>query len=186
VPSSCTLCWIFRTTYTPSSISSRACFRMATVVDLLECRSRYGHDLRSDHPLLRTGISVQAWSARFPGVGDHGMYETMDVRQPGRPLCCFPCGEVVRTIDFLGFTHYCSRSRDGKRFRMKRKTARARLRAKLAAFKEWLKAYRARMTNRELWAIACKKLRGHYAYYGVSDNSEGIMRFAYEGTKAAV
>lgn len=31
-------------------------------------------------------------------------------------------GEKAATFDFLGFTHYCSRSRNGKRFRMKRKT----------------------------------------------------------------
>jgi RNA-directed DNA polymerase len=37
------------------------------------------------------------------------------------------------TFDFLGFTHYCSRTRDGKRFRMKRVTARKKFRAKVAA-----------------------------------------------------
>jgi Reverse transcriptase (RNA-dependent DNA polymerase) len=31
-------------------------------------------------------------------------------------------GEKSATFDFLGFTHYCSRSRNGKRFRMKRKS----------------------------------------------------------------
>ena len=34
------------------------------------------------------------------------------------------------TVDFLGFTHYCSRSRNGQRFRMKRKTISKRLNAK--------------------------------------------------------
>ena len=63
---------------------------------------------------------------------------------------------------------------------MKRKTACTRLRAKLRTFKEWLKVNRAGMTNRELWAMACMKLKGHYAYYGVSDNSSSIIRFAYE------
>ena len=27
---------------------------------------------------------------RFPGVGDHGMYDTWKVRQPGRPCFRFP------------------------------------------------------------------------------------------------
>ena len=31
-------------------------------------------------------------------------------------------GEKAESFDFLGFTHYCSRARDGSRFRMKRKT----------------------------------------------------------------
>ena len=86
------------------------------------------------------------------------------------------------TFDFLGFTHYCSRTRNGKRFRMKRVTARKKLRAKLAAFKQWLKDNRAKMTTRELWQKVCAKLRGHYGYYGVTDNSPGIGRF-YEEAK---
>ena len=35
------------------------------------------------------------------------------------------------------------------------------------------------MPTREVWQLACAKLRGHYAYYGVTDNSRGIARFAY-------
>jgi group II intron reverse transcriptase/maturase len=83
------------------------------------------------------------------------------------------------TFDFLGFTHYCSRSRNGRRFRMKRVTARKRFRAKLAALKEWLRSVRSRMKTRQLWEAFCVKLRGHYAYYGVTDNSPGLARFAY-------
>jgi group II intron reverse transcriptase/maturase len=87
------------------------------------------------------------------------------------------------TFDFLGFTHYCSRSCDGRRFRMKRVTSGKRFRAKLADFKHWLKENRAKMTTRELWESACVKLRGHYAYYGVTDNSSGIARFDHEAKK---
>ena len=87
------------------------------------------------------------------------------------------------TFDFLGFTHYCSRTRDGKRFRIKRVTARKKFRAKLAAFKQWLKENRAKMTTRELWQKVCAKLRGHYGYYGVTDNSSGIRRFYYEAKR---
>lgn len=89
----------------------------------------------------------------------------------------------AETFDFLGFTHYCSRTRDGKRFRMKRVTARKKLRAKLAAFKQWLKENRAKMTTRELWEKVCTKLRGHYGYYGVTDNSPGIGRFYDEAKR---
>jgi hypothetical protein len=87
------------------------------------------------------------------------------------------------TFYFLGFTHYCSRTRNGKRFRMKRVTARKRFRVKLAAFKEWLKENRAKMITRELWQKVCEKLRGHYGYYGVTDNSQGIGRFYNEVKK---
>ena len=87
------------------------------------------------------------------------------------------------TFDFLGFTHYCSRTWNGRRFRMKRVTSRKHFRAKHAAFTDWLKAARATLTNRELWQKACEKLRGHYAYYGVTDNSPGIHRFAFQARR---
>lgn len=85
-------------------------------------------------------------------------------------------GEKPETIDFLGFTHYCGRTRDGKRFRMKRVTARKKYRAKLAGMKEWIK--RKRNTPlRELLPEVGAKLTGHYQYYGVTDNSRGIRRY---------
>ena len=83
------------------------------------------------------------------------------------------------TFDFLGFTHYCSTKRAGTGFRVKRQTARKRFTAKVAAFKEWLKRSRT-LKTKDLWGTAKAKLRGHYAYYGVTDNSRGIARFAYE------
>ena len=88
---------------------------------------------------------------------------------------------TAETFDFLGFTHYCGRSRDGKSFRMKRVTARKKFTAKLHAFKEWLLESRTLKTA-ELWETAKAKLRGHFSYYGVTDNSSGINRFAYEVT----
>jgi group II intron reverse transcriptase/maturase len=88
-------------------------------------------------------------------------------------------GKKAETFDFLGFTHYCGRSRDGARFRMKRVTARKKFTAKLHSFKEWLKKSRT-MKPKELWDTVKAKLRGHFSYYGVTDNSSGIRRFAYE------
>lgn len=87
------------------------------------------------------------------------------------------------TFDFLGFTHYCSRSRDGYRFRMKRVTSRKRICAKLSSFKAWLKSNRSKMRTRELWLKAIEKIQGHINYYGVTDNSPGMSRFVYEAKK---
>jgi group II intron reverse transcriptase/maturase len=91
-------------------------------------------------------------------------------------------GERPDTFDFLGFTHYCGTRRDGTGFRMKRVTARKRFTVKLKAFKEWLKKARALKTA-ELWEVAKAKLKGHYAYYGVTDNLRGIKRFGAEVRK---
>jgi RNA-directed DNA polymerase len=91
-------------------------------------------------------------------------------------------GERPETFDFLGFTHYCGTRRDGKGFRMKRKTARKKFTTKVKAFKEWLKSART-MKTADLWETAKAKLRGHYAYYGVTDNLPGIKRYHEEARK---
>jgi group II intron reverse transcriptase/maturase len=88
-------------------------------------------------------------------------------------------GERPKTFDFLGLTHYCGTRRDGNGYRMKRVTARKKFTAKLKAFKEWLKKART-MKTKDLWETAKAKLRGHYNYYGVTDNLRGINRFAEE------
>ena len=60
-----------------------------------------------------------------------------------------------------------------------RSSASKRFTAEVAAFKEWLKKSRT-LKTKELWGTAKAKLRGHYAYNGVTDNMRGIARFAYE------
>ena len=88
-------------------------------------------------------------------------------------------GGKAATFDFLGFTHYCSRSRNGRYFRMKRITSCKKFAAKVRMFRDWLKANRT-LPTREIMEKVVSKLRGHFAYYGVTDNSKGIRRFAYE------
>jgi len=87
-------------------------------------------------------------------------------------------GERPATFDFLGFMQYNSRSRDGKRYRMKRKTVSKRLIAKVVAYKEWLKASRT-LPTAQIMKTTVAKLRGHFAYYGVTDNSKSLQSFAY-------
>lgn len=86
------------------------------------------------------------------------------------------------TFDFLGFTHYCGRSRTGK-FRVKRKTSQKKFRQKVKAFYTWMKASRHRKLKENLPTIHAK-LTGHYRYYGVTDNFEGIVAFQREVEKA--
>ena len=80
------------------------------------------------------------------------------------------------TFDFLGFTHYCDRSRKGN-FKVGRKTSRKKYTAKCKAMNRWLKAIRNQVKTKEWWKILIAKLRGHYQYYGVSENYDGITRF---------
>ena len=82
------------------------------------------------------------------------------------------------TFDFLGFTHYCSTSRDG-RFRVKRKTSRKKFKSKIKEFNIWLKENKE-LKPKELMPKINAKLRGHYQYFGITDNYTAINRFLYE------
>lgn len=120
--------------------------------------------------LSRFGLEVEPTKTR---VVEFGRYAARNAKERG---------ERPKTFDFLGFTHYCGTRRDGKGFRMKRATARKKFTAKVKAFKDWLIKART-MKTKELWETAKVKLRGHYSYYGVTDNLPGIKRFGTEVEK---
>lgn len=85
------------------------------------------------------------------------------------------------TFDFLGFTHYCGKSKRGE-FRVKRRTSRKKLRTSIARCKEWLKRNRNKPVK-ELMATMRRKMIGHYNYYGITDNTTGIRRFHRQARK---
>jgi len=85
------------------------------------------------------------------------------------------------TFDFLGFTHYCSNSRQGK-FRVKRKTSRKKFKAKVKAFKLWLRDARNLGTD-EIMKTVRRKLIGHYTYYGITDNSCMMDAYRFQVVK---
>jgi RNA-directed DNA polymerase len=88
-------------------------------------------------------------------------------------------GNKQGTFDFLGFTFYLSKSRQGVVI-PKVKTSRKRLRSKLKAITVWIKANRNKMRLMQIWKPVQAKLRGHIQYYGVSFNLAGISQFLYE------
>src|SRR5690606_18159852 len=85
------------------------------------------------------------------------------------------------TFDFLGFTHYCSKSQRGW-FRVKRKTSKKKFRTKVNNFKAWLIKART-LPLRVLMEKVNQKLLGHYRYYGITDNSKMIRKFFNEVEK---
>ncbi len=85
------------------------------------------------------------------------------------------------TFDFLGFTHYCSRSKQG-RFRVKRKTSRKKLSMKMANMRKWMWDNMHTPIG-TLTAKLNPKLRGHYQYYGITDNIRSINSFYHETRK---
>lgn len=81
------------------------------------------------------------------------------------------------TFDFLGFTHYCGYSRNGK-FRVKRRTSRKKFSGAIARLKEWLKLNRNQHV-RDIIAGMCIRINGHFRYYGITDNGPMLGRFLY-------
>ena len=93
-------------------------------------------------------------------------------------------GGRIGTFDFLGFTHYCGKSRKGA-FRLGRKTSSKKFRAKLKAMNLWLKTVRNMVPLEEWWPVLCAKLRGHYSYYGISGNIRALQAFYWMTQKWA-
>lgn len=85
-------------------------------------------------------------------------------------------GKKPDTLDFLGFTHFCDRSRKGN-FKVGRKTRQKKYNAKLKEMNEWLKAIRNMVEIKEWWEVLKAKLRGHYEYYGISGNYPSLMKY---------
>ncbi len=80
-----------------------------------------------------------------------------------------------RTFDFLGFTHHWGRSRGRNLWVVKRKTARKRLARTLKGIADWCRAHRHEPIP-EQHRTLCAKMRGHYAYYCITNNQSRLHR----------
>lgn len=80
------------------------------------------------------------------------------------------------TFDFLGFTHFCSQTRNG-RFQVRVKTSRKKMSKSQAGMNHWLKSVRNLVKLKGIWEMLALKLQGYYNYYGVSGNFEGINNY---------
>jgi group II intron reverse transcriptase/maturase len=76
------------------------------------------------------------------------------------------------TFDLLGFTHYWGQTRKGG-WAVKRKTASKRLSRAVRSIAEWCRQQRHRPI-REQHAVLSQKVRGHYAYYGITGNARAL------------
>ena len=85
------------------------------------------------------------------------------------------------TFDFLGFTHHWSRSRAGNTV-VKRRTARDRFSRALRRMKEWCRMHRHDPLRAQQQGLA-QKLRGHYAYFGLTANFAALKRLLHEVTR---
>lgn len=84
-------------------------------------------------------------------------------------------GRKAETFDFLGFTHYCSESRNGG-FRVKRKTSRKKFRKKCKEIHALLKEIRHWDVKRIVEKLN-RILVGYNHYYGITDNYRALEKF---------
>jgi group II intron reverse transcriptase/maturase len=82
------------------------------------------------------------------------------------------------SFTFLGFCHVWGKSRKGNRT-VWQVTAKKRYARALAAVTDWCRTNRHK-SIRDQHAHLVMKMRGHYAYYGISGNLRRLRRYAYE------
>jgi RNA-directed DNA polymerase len=96
--------------------------------------------------------------------------------------CSRQRGDTPGVFDFLGFTFYLGKSRQGVVI-PKLKTSRKRLRVKLKRVGEWARRVRNVLPLKPLWRIFCAKLKGHIQYYAVSFNGKSVSEFILQATR---
>jgi len=82
------------------------------------------------------------------------------------------------SFDFLGFTHFWGKSKNGN-WVVKRKTAKNRISRALTTIGDWMRKHR-HMPVIEQWKKLNQKLIGHFRYYGITGNSKSLGNYRYE------
>ena len=91
-------------------------------------------------------------------------------------------GEKPAEFTFLGFTHYCGKTRRGY-FRLKRRTSRKKFAQSLRAFTEWARKSRAVLKKGEMLRRAKRHLAGYFNYYAITDNTKKCATYRHFMTR---
>jgi group II intron reverse transcriptase/maturase len=87
-------------------------------------------------------------------------------------------GQKPKEFTFLGLTHYCGKTRNGK-FKVKRRTSRKALARSLREFTEWARKSRAVLRKGEMLRRAKVRVEGHLNYYAITDNSDKCSTYLH-------
>ena len=102
---------------------------------------------------------------------------------------CFAFGRFARVdakrkgakpaeFTFLGFTHYCGKTKRGF-FKVKRRTSRKKLEKSLREFTDWARKARTVQRKGEMLRRARARVVGHLSYYAITDNSVRCSYYVY-------
>ncbi len=80
-------------------------------------------------------------------------------------------GEKPKEFTFLGFTHYCGKTREGY-YKVKRRTSRKKLGQSLRRFTDWARKARSVLRKGDMLRLARSRVVGHLSYYAITDNSD--------------
>lgn len=143
-------------------------FRFAD--DFLAC-FQYLDDARNFRH--RLGERLKAFGLSLAEEKTHGMEFGRFARETA-----YKRGEKPKEFTFLGFTHYCGKTRQGY-FKVKRRTSRKKLGQSLCKFTEW--AHKKHGVLRKGWMLRQARTRvvGHLSYYAITDNLERCHYYVY-------
>ena len=90
-------------------------------------------------------------------------------------------GEKPKDFTFLGFTHYCGKTKEGY-FKVKRRTSRKKLGQSLRKFTDWaIKAHPVQRKG-EMIRSARTRVVGHLNYYAITDNADRCNTYVHYAT----
>lgn len=99
-----------------------------------------------------------------------------------RPPSGQSSGKGPSTFDFLGFTFYWARTRNGW-WAMRCKTKRTSLRRAITSIYEWCRRYRHQPVRAQHAALV-RRIRGHFNYFAVSGNFRSLLLFVEAAKRA--
>ena len=91
-------------------------------------------------------------------------------------------GEKPKEFTFLGFTHYCGKTKEGY-FKVKRRTSRKKLGQSLGKFTDWARKARNVLKKGEMLRQARIRVLGHLSYYAITDNLERCNYYVRRATR---
>ena len=91
-------------------------------------------------------------------------------------------GQKPKEFTFLGFTHYCGKTKKGY-FKVKRRTSHKKFGQCIREFTDWVRRSRGVLKKGEMLRQAKIRVAGHLNYYAITDNSARCTSYLYHVTR---